>query len=131
MLVSCIAATVTAMVEFHGTDRKINRCSSTANALNEVVVWWDTLPQRDQASTVYIDQLVVATEQVMRREQDAWRSCSEATAVDFVGQGVGGKRSGGVEQQPQQQRQEGGIDGLVHSASAGASAGAGAGSGNV
>jgi len=41
---------------YAGTNSKISRYSSTVNALEELVLWWQTLPSIDKSVVANIDR---------------------------------------------------------------------------
>ena len=76
--ISILTTGVTALLEFQGTNSKITRYSSTVHALQKVILWWQALPQIDRSVVVNIDRLVLTCEELLQREQQAWRSTSQA-----------------------------------------------------
>jgi hypothetical protein len=76
--VSIVASAITAYLEYQGTAGKIDRYSVTVHALQELVFWWQTLPQIDRSVVANIDRLVLSCEDILQREQQAWRSTSQA-----------------------------------------------------
>jgi hypothetical protein len=79
--ISILTTGVTALLEFQGTNSKIARYSSTVHALQKVILWWQSLPQIDRSVVVNIDRLVLTCEQLLQREQQAWRSTSQAVKL--------------------------------------------------
>ena len=71
---SIVTACITAYLEFSGTNSKISRYSFTVHALQELIYWWQTLPQIDRSVVANIDRLVLTCEELLQREQQAWRS---------------------------------------------------------
>ena len=61
-LVVIITASITAYLEFNGTNGKIIRYSSTAHELEELVVWWNTLPKIERNDISNINKLVAICE---------------------------------------------------------------------
>lgn len=80
-VVSVTTASITAYLEFLGTNSKISRYSSTVHSLQELVYWWQTLPQIDRSVISNIDHLVLTCEELLQREQQAWRSSSQASKM--------------------------------------------------
>jgi len=79
--VSIVTLAITAYIEFQGTNSKISRYSFTVHALNEQIVWWRTLPAIDRSVVANIDRLVTTCEELFQREQQAWRSTSQAVKL--------------------------------------------------
>ena len=79
--ISILTTGVTALLEFQGTNSKIARYSSTVHALQKVILWWQSLPQIDRSVVANIDRLVLTCEQLLQREQQAWRSTSQAVKL--------------------------------------------------
>lgn len=77
-VVSAFSAAIIAFIEFQGVNSKLNRYSFTVHALQELIVWWETLPQIERSVVSNIDQLVLTCEGLLQREQQAWRSTNEA-----------------------------------------------------
>jgi hypothetical protein len=77
ILTSCI----TAYIEFSGTNSKISRYSFTVHALHELVQWWQCLPQIDRSVVANIDRLILTCEELLQREQQAWRSTSQTVRM--------------------------------------------------
>ena len=77
--ICCLA--FTAYLEFQGTAAKIKRFSLVVHSLGELIVWWDTLPQIDRSIVANIDHLVLSGEEILSREQQAWKSTSSAIKV--------------------------------------------------
>jgi hypothetical protein len=80
-IISIITSSITAYLEFHGTNRKISRYSSISHSLQNVIVWWDTLPQIDRALVANIDKLVGTCEDLIQREREAWKSTSQTSKM--------------------------------------------------
>jgi hypothetical protein len=78
ILVSIVTSTITAFLEFLGTNKKIIRYSSTVDALHNLIIWWETLPRIDQSMVSNIDKLVTSCEDLIQREQEAWKSTSQS-----------------------------------------------------
>jgi hypothetical protein len=76
--VSIVTAAITAYAQFHGTESKINRYSFTVHALEELIFWWQTLPQIDRSVVSNIDRLVLSCEALLQKEQQAWRTASQS-----------------------------------------------------
>ncbi len=80
-VISAASLAITAYMEFQGTNSKINRYSSSVHSLQEMVKWWQTLQTIDRSVTANIDRLVMGTEELLQREQQAWRSTSQVTKL--------------------------------------------------
>lgn len=79
--VSILTASITAYLEFTGTSSKISRYSFTVDALQGLCYWWQTLPQIDRSVVSNIDRLVLTCEELLQREQQAWRSTSQTVRM--------------------------------------------------
>ena len=77
-VVTIITSSITAYLEFQGTSSKIERYSFTVHALQELMFWWQTLPQIDRSALTNVDRLVLTCEDLLQREQQAWRSTSQS-----------------------------------------------------
>lgn len=82
--VAIINSSITAFLEFSGTNSKISRYSFTVHALQELIYWWQTLPQIDRSVVANIDRLVLTCEELLQREQQAWRSTSQTVRVSII-----------------------------------------------
>ncbi len=71
-------AGVAAVLEFHGTERKFNRYSFTIHSLRNLIHWWEMLAPIDRSVVENIDRLVLTGEDLLQREQQAWKSTSQA-----------------------------------------------------
>jgi hypothetical protein len=80
-ILSILTAAITAYLEFSGTNSKINRYSFTVHALQELIMWWTTLSQIDRNVVANIDRLVLTCEELLQREQQAWRSTSQTVRL--------------------------------------------------
>ena len=72
---------VVAYTEFKGTNSKLSRYSSTVHSLQELLMWWETLPQIDRSVVANVDYLVLTCEELLLKEQQAWRSSSQAAKM--------------------------------------------------
>lgn len=79
--ISILAASITAYLEFAGTNAKISRYSFTVHALQDLCYWWQTLPQIDRSVVTNIDRLVLTCEELLQKEQQAWRSTSQTVRM--------------------------------------------------
>ena len=78
VLISSIAAAVAAFMQFHGTNKKINRYSATVHALTDMKCWWDSLPSIDRSVVSNIDSLILSCENIIRKECESWKSTTSA-----------------------------------------------------
>ena len=60
-----------AYTEFKGTNSKLSRYSSTVHSLQELLMWWETLPQIDRSVVANVDYLVLTWEEQLLKEQQA------------------------------------------------------------
>ena len=91
-LVSAVGAAVTAWMAFTSTAEKMERYSNTMNALDNLEMWWDALPQVEQQSVSNIDYLIGTCEQIIQMERLSWY----ATTID-VKQANGGEMGVGAD----------------------------------
>ncbi len=80
-VVSILITSISALLEFNGTNSKITRYSSTVHALQDLVQWWQLLPQIDRSVVNNIDTLIIECEGLLQREQQAWQSTSQASKM--------------------------------------------------
>ena len=66
-----------AWLEFHGTAPKLARYSGIVDNLQKLGLWWQALPEVEQASIGNIDYLVGTCEELVQAEHHAWRANSE------------------------------------------------------
>lgn len=76
-----IASGISGFLEFDGTVNKINRYSTTIQALHQTILWWQTLPQIEKSVTSNIDTLIITCEDILQREQQAWKSTTQAVKM--------------------------------------------------
>jgi hypothetical protein len=79
--VSIVTSVITAYIQFQGTAGKLDRYSVTVHSLQELVCWWQTLPQIEKSVVSNIDRLVIACEDILQREKQAWRSTSQVVRL--------------------------------------------------
>lgn len=79
--VAIITMSITAFLEFHGTNNKISRYSFAVHTLQQLISWWQTLPESERLDTGNIDRLVVRGEDLFQREQNAWKVSSHAVKM--------------------------------------------------
>ena len=75
--IAILTASITAYLEFSGTNSKMSRYSFTVHALQDLIYWWQTLPTIDRSVVANIDRLVLTCEELLSKEQQAWRSTSQ------------------------------------------------------
>lgn len=75
--IAILTASITAYLEFSGTNSKMSRYSFTVHALQDLIYWWQTLPTIDRSVVANIDRLVLTCEELLNKEQQAWRSTSQ------------------------------------------------------
>jgi hypothetical protein len=76
-----ISSSISGFLEFDGTVNKINRYSTTIQALHQTILWWQTLPQIEKSVTSNIDTLIITCEDILQREQQAWKSTTQAVKM--------------------------------------------------
>ena len=106
-IISVSTVSITAYQEFSGANSKMSRYSFTVHELQELIFWWyvsvefykmhsdvyfnkmlacvhyprQTLPQIDRSVVYNIDHLVLTCEELLQKEQHAWRSTSQAARM--------------------------------------------------
>jgi len=77
-ILSIISSGISAFMEFNGTSSKITRYSAVVNSLQELILWWQTLPQIDKSAVQNIDKLVVTCEDLLQKEMSSWQGASQS-----------------------------------------------------
>jgi uncharacterized membrane protein len=72
--VTIVTASVSALLEFHDTTNKLERYNITVESLEKIRLWWQSIPEIDRSSVDNIDKLVLTCEDVLQREQQAWKA---------------------------------------------------------
>ena len=80
-VIAIFVSSMTAWMEFSGTQSKITRYSTTIGALQDLLLWWRTCEPIERSSTWNIDRLISTTEDILRTEVNAWASTSQAAKV--------------------------------------------------
>lgn len=78
ILAAC-AITSTAWLEFHGTSKKISRCSTLVTDLQNLKTWWNSLSPEEHSIQANAERLVLVAEGVLADERAAWASESRAS----------------------------------------------------
>ena len=97
-VVTACTSMCTACSAFSGTDKKLQRYSSTIVSVQSTLLWWRSLSSTDKALPTKIRQLVAKCEEAFERERDSWASTSTsalllaAAAADDDEGGDGGAR---------------------------------------
>merc|ERR1712176_1598411 len=73
-IVASVAGSLAAWQEFVGLAQKLDRYSGAAASLGNILMWWQALPEVDQANMRNIDHLVEITENLVNQEHAAWVS---------------------------------------------------------
>ena len=76
-----VAGTATALTswgEYNGADRKMNRFTNAIVALENHLIWWNSLPAVEQTSLSNINRLVSEGEEIKMAEVNAWADVSRA-----------------------------------------------------
>lgn len=71
-LISAFAAAVTAWISYSSVRDKLERYSNTINALEDIKIWWEALPQAEQQTVQNVDNLIGTVEDILRTERSAW-----------------------------------------------------------
>ena len=72
----------------------MERYSNTMNALDNLELYWDSLPQVEQQSVANIDYLITMCEKIIQTERNGWYASSidvKKTAEGFTSEGNKGK----------------------------------------
>eukprot|EP00933_Yihiella_yeosuensis_P005238 TRINITY_DN109717_c0_g1_i1.p1 TRINITY_DN109717_c0_g1~~TRINITY_DN109717_c0_g1_i1.p1 ORF type:complete len:1269 (-),score=306.07 TRINITY_DN109717_c0_g1_i1:84-3419(-) len=73
-IVASISGAIAAWHEYEGMSNKLERYSTVSCALMNVLMWWQSLPEVDQASVLNVEHLVGQTETLINSEHSAWLS---------------------------------------------------------
>merc|ERR1712166_1582278 len=76
---SALANSFTAWSEFIDISRKIERYNAAISGLQQLLVWWESLGEVEQSSTLNVVQLVQGGENIINSESFAWRSIATPT----------------------------------------------------
>lgn len=96
-IVAAIASAVASAQEFLDLQRKLQRYSTVADALGNILVAWQALTEVEQANVEKVSQLVYQTESLLDEERNAWISDAQNTqylhksSADGGGKGQGAK----------------------------------------
>lgn len=80
-IVTVVTSAVAAYLEYNGIESKINRYSNVIHALQELIMWWETLSPIDHSAVENIDRLVFSAEELLLRERQAWKATSQAAKL--------------------------------------------------
>ena len=80
-IISAFSLAISALMEFQGTNSKLTRYSGTVHSLQQVIMWWQTLPPIEKSNVYNIDRLVTSTEGILQMEQQSWKSTSQAAKM--------------------------------------------------
>lgn len=80
-LVTVSLSAVAAYVEYSGLSGKVDRYSTTIHGLEDVLSWWKKITPIEQSSAESIELLVSTCEDIVEREQQAWKSTNQALKV--------------------------------------------------
>ena len=76
-LLAIITASVKAHLEFQGTNNKIGRYAATVHGLRELLLWWEELPPHERFVVSNVENIVIASEELIKKEFEAWKSTSD------------------------------------------------------
>ena len=71
-IIAGVSSAITAWQSESGADRKINRYTNAAQALQNHLLWWNGLTPVDQNSQANINRLVTTSEDIKLSEVNAW-----------------------------------------------------------
>ena len=77
-VVAGTAAALTSWGEYNGADRKMNRFTNAIVALENHLIWWNSLPAVERNSLSNINRLVIEGESIKMTEVNAWADASRA-----------------------------------------------------
>lgn len=80
-LITVSISAVAAFVEYSGISGKVDRYSTTIHGLEGVLSWWKEITPIEQSSVDSIEFLVLTCEDIIKREQQAWKSTNQALKV--------------------------------------------------
>jgi hypothetical protein len=75
-IVAGVSAALTSWAEYSGADRKINRYTNAVVAIENHLLWWNTLPAVEHNSLTNIKRLVGVGEDIKLAEVSAWADAS-------------------------------------------------------
>ncbi|MAJ97152.1 MAG: hypothetical protein CMI56_00870 [Parcubacteria group bacterium] len=71
-IISSVLSGTTSLMEFHSTDKKLQRYNATILALEETLLWWRSLTDVERASRKNADALVDLVENTIHNERSSW-----------------------------------------------------------
>jgi hypothetical protein len=83
--VAGVAGAMTSWQQFSGAGRKMNRYTGAIIAIENLVLWWDTLTAVEKSSLANINRLVVMGEGIQMNKVNAWGDAGrqmESTTMD-------------------------------------------------
>jgi hypothetical protein len=84
-IISAFALAISALMEFQGTNSKLTRYSGTVHSLQQLIIWWQTLPVIERSNVYNIDRLITTTESILQMEQQSWKSTTSQVANKLAG----------------------------------------------
>merc|ERR1712217_849556 len=73
-IVASVSGSIAAWQEFVGLAQKLDRYSGASSSLGNILMWWQALPEVEQANMKNIERLVEETEGLVNQEHAAWVS---------------------------------------------------------
>ncbi|CAE8594301.1 unnamed protein product [Polarella glacialis] len=79
-MISCVSAALAAWQDFVGLPKKLDRYSTAASTLTNLLIWWQSLPEYERSVMENVQFLVEETEKTLAGERNAWLSDAETSA---------------------------------------------------
>jgi hypothetical protein len=71
-IITAFLAGTTSLMEFHATDKKLQRYNATITSLQDTLLWWKSMTDVERASRKNADQLVDMVENAVQSERSSW-----------------------------------------------------------
>jgi len=104
-VIAAVATGIAGWQEFTATNKKLERYSTVAQSLSDILMWWQALPEEDQTSVSAAHNLVEWTENQLHGEHSAWLSDAQQAVKLLNAMGEKPKDEAADQQQQQQQQQ--------------------------
>ncbi|CAE8737759.1 unnamed protein product [Polarella glacialis] len=79
-MISSVSAALAAWQDFVGLPKKLDRYSTAASTLTNLLIWWQSLPEYERSVMENVQFLVEETEKTLAGERNAWLSDAENSA---------------------------------------------------
>merc|ERR1719221_831921 len=105
-LIAAVTGGITAWQEFTAVAKKLERYSNVSHGLGDILMWWQSLPEINQAVVECIEQLFKLTEELISSEHTAW--LSDAKLARQLAEGTeeekGGEKTNAEEKKAQESK---------------------------